>query len=1097
MALSIYKSSAGSGKTYTLVSEYLRLLINHPSEFRNILAITFTNKATAEMKNRIVSALARICVGKFPQLEETLLEEVYGGQIKTEKDRESFRKQLRENARQALTNILHSYSEFNVSTIDSFFQQILRNFAKELKLPLRYEIEMDTSYALDEIVGQLMQDVGHDKDLTKWLEDFAFAQVDEDKGWDIAQSITRLGMEIFREEVWDSLTVSDETDTDASVETAEEAEIAPNNSGEEKQDQQEARNLRYTFLKNLIGELWKIKHRFEKEMENFGKDAQVLVAGHNLAETDFKAGTFSFFKKIQAKDYEIGATLQKIIDGNTGEWCSKTSGKKQKIDQLVQEGGLQTLLLETVEYLNTHLQKYHSAAEVLKNIYVYGILHDLKDKLRNYRTDKNLMLISDTNNVLRAVISTEDTPFIYEKVGTVYRHLLIDEFQDTSSYQWFNLLPLVQNALGSNHTVLVVGDVKQSIYRWRGGNLQLLLKGLAKDLQAFYTANVEKELTDNYRSAQNIVSFNNAFFETASELLVASIAHVSGQKQLKRAYSSVKQGIKRNVGGYVKVDLFLDNNKDADIGSWKQQARNQLLQTINELETRQCPLRNMAVLVRSNTEGAEIAQFLSANNKRVVSSESLLLKNSVKVQLLIAVLHYLANPNNTIAKTEILVNYLALHKPGETLNHSIFSDHQDRSDHPLFNQILPPDFMQKTAEMVKKPLYETIELLLQLLALHQPPDAYIQRFQDLILEFSRTKSADILHFLEWWQENKERDKTSIIVPEGENAITIMTIHKAKGLEFPVVFVPYAEWTMKPKEVFLWTKTDEAPFNRLGAIPLQWTASLERTYFTEDYTAELIHSYLDNLNLLYVALTRPTEELYLFSKVSKNMDGNVDSIYKLLYQTLGNFTLSPLFNPDTFTFECGQPTDWTTLNIKESDQIVQLTQYLSNDYRSKITLRSDSERYFTLFDNAQAEALKLGQKIHSVLEKLNSPNDIDKVIRKLQIQGLLTAKDEGLIKQRLKQIFDLPQVQNWFDPKWEVFSERTLLCDSLRQIPDRVIVQNNEAIIIDYKTGKREVKHHRQLQRYAKWLAEMGYKVVGQYLLYILENGAEIVEGREV
>jgi ATP-dependent helicase/nuclease subunit A len=313
MALSIYKSSAGSGKTYTLVSEYLRLLINHPSEFRNILAITFTNKATAEMRNRIVSALARICVGKFPQLEETLLEEVYGGQIKTEKDRESFRKQLRENARQALTNILHSYSEFNVSTIDSFFQQILRNFAKELKLPLRYEIEMDTSYALDEIVGQLMQDVGHDKDLTKWLEDFAFAQVDEDKGWDIAQSITRLGMEIFREEVWDSLTVSDETDTDASVETAEEAEIAPNNSGEEKQDQQEARNLRYTFLKNLIGELWKIKHRFEKEMENFGKDAQVLVAGHNLAETDFKAGTFSFFKKIQAKDYEIGAHCYKKL----------------------------------------------------------------------------------------------------------------------------------------------------------------------------------------------------------------------------------------------------------------------------------------------------------------------------------------------------------------------------------------------------------------------------------------------------------------------------------------------------------------------------------------------------------------------------------------------------------------------------------------------------------------------------------------------------------------------------------------------------------------------------------------------------------------
>ncbi|QQS29875.1 MAG: UvrD-helicase domain-containing protein [Sphingobacteriales bacterium] len=1088
MPITVYKSSAGSGKTYTLVSEYLRLLIHQPSEFRNILAITFTNKATAEMKSRIVSALAKVSRGEFADLEEKLLQEVYGGQIKTEEDIQFYRSVLRENARKALTNILHSYSEFNVSTIDSFFQQILRNFSKELKLPMRYEIEMDTAYALDELVTQLMQDVGHDKELTKWLEEFAFSQVDEDKGWDIAQSITHLGMEIFREEVWANLNLTDSDNEGMTVDTDAE------NGEKTEQESRELRNVHYAFLKNLIGELWKIKQHFEQKMDAFGKEAQELAAGYNLSEKDFKTGTFAFFKKIRLREFETGVTLQKIIEGNTSEWTVKTSANKQKVEQLVNQGGLQTLLLETVDYMNTHFRTYRSAIEVLKNIYVYGILHDLKAKLRTYRSEKNLMLVSDTNNVLRAIISHEDdAPFIYEKVGTVYKHLLIDEFQDTSNFQWDNLLPLVKNSLGNNDTVLIVGDVKQSIYRWRGGDSKQLLYGLKTALGLFFTEKTEKELAYNYRSAQNIVTFNNAFFETAVQLLTGAESQVSDQNLLKNAYASVSQGIKRTSAGYVKAEFCSANSGNDDEGSWKQISLKKLLNTINELESRQCPWRNMAVLVRSNAEGSEIARFLSANDKRVVSSESLLLKGSVKVQLLISVLHYLANPNNDIAKTEILVNYLAIHHPDISLTDEVFSDHLKDGKESLFDRILQPTgFKQKTEELVKKPLYETVELLLKVLNLDLLPDAYIQRFQDLILEFSRTKSADIFHFLEWWQENKERDKTSIIVPEGENAITIMTIHKAKGLEFPVVFVPYADWNMKPKDVFLWTKLDMPPFDSLGTIPMQWTSALEKTHFAEYYATELINSYLDNLNLLYVALTRPTEELYLFSKTAKNMDNKVDGIYKLLYNTFANFALSNDFNPDTLIFEFGQPTDWTKISANKQEEIVPLTRYLTNEYHSKITLRSDSKRFFTLFDNTKSKAIKLGQKIHRLLEKLNSPNDIDKEFRKLQVQGLLSAEDEVPVKERLKKIFAIPQVKDWFDAQWEVFSERSLLCDELRRIPDRVIVKNKEAIVIDYKTGTPHQKHHQQLKGYVQWLQDMGYTVTGQYLLYIFENEAEVV-----
>lgn len=1095
MPLIVYKSSAGSGKTYTLVREYVRLLIQNPSAFRNILAITFTNKATAEMKSRIVSALTRLSAGNFKDYEAYLIKELYNDYRHTEADREKYILQIRANARKALQNILHNYSEFSVSTIDSFFQKILRSFTKELKLPMRYELEMDTEYALDEIVMQLMQEVGHDKELTKWLEDFTFARIEEDKGWDITQTITDLGKEIFKEEVWEFLTKNEANDVPPN-----DAQPGPANPDEEENQPDNGaaslkRRQRYKQLKHLILEIEKLKYSFETQMAAFGKQTLELIAGHGLQITDFKDGTASFFDKIADKNFsEPGKTLQSIAEGKTNNWRTQNSQKKEKIDQLVHNGGLQTLLIETLNYYNQHLPAYQSAAEVLKNVYVYAVLHDLKDKLLSYRTEKSLMLISDTNNVLREIISNENAPFVYEKVGTVYNHMLIDEFQDTSAYQWQNLLPLVFNSLGAANTVLIVGDVKQSIYRWRGGNLQLLLKQIKKDLREFYTEKTEKELTDNYRSAKNIINFNNAFFETVPQLLASE----EGQKQLHRAYASVTQGIVRQEKGYVSVKLIADQKADGKTIGWKEQARIELVEKINNLKAQHCQLHNMAILVRTNAQGSEIAQFLNEHNIPVISSESLLLKSSVKVQLLIAALHYMANTKNSIAKTEILVNYLAIHRPEYKPDHLVFTDHLNKSENgnPMFTQILPPDFETNLQRFAQKPLYECVEMLLQQLQLNTQPDAYVQRFQDLILEFTRTKSADVGHFLEWWQENKDRDKTSVIVPEGENAVTVMTIHKAKGLEFPVVFIPYADWSMKPDiKTILWTQTDAEPFNQLGAIPLFWSLKLQNTVFEAKAKSENLKSFLDNLNLLYVAFTRPTQELYIFSKqVKKQNNPEIpESINQLLWNALNSFAHSQQFNPDEGTFEYGQPTNWALMEQKSTQTMQKLTTYLSNDYRSKITLRSDSERFFMLFDNAASEPIKLGQKIHAVLEKLIGPQDVDKVIRKLQIKGLLTAADEQPIKQRLAQIFALPQVQEWFSPQWEVLAERTLLCNNQQRIPDRVIIHHNRAIIIDYKTGKPDAKHHRQLHTYARWIEDMGYTINGKYLLYLYETGAEVVE----
>lgn len=1057
------------------------------------------------MKNRIVSALARISAGSFETLESELTELVYGEHITTHTHRQQYREQVRVNARLALTNILHSYTEFSVSTIDSFFQRILRNFAKELKLPMRYEIEMDTAYALEEIMVHLLQDVGHDKELTQWLENFTFAQLDEDKGWDITPNITRLGMELFKDEIWQNLIMQANDNTLSAQENTHTANANHHTQTPAPDDQPEATaaaNQRYRWLKELVNQLWQKKRSFEQQINHFVQQAQSLIAGYGLTATDFKAGTFSFFTKLTEKNYAVqGASLLKILDGNTEEWRAKTSAKKEKIDQLVNQGGLQTLLLETIDFIRKELPFYQSATEVIKNIYAYGILHNLKDKLKDYRTEKNLMLISDTNNLLQAVIAADgDTPFVFEKVGAVYKHLLIDEFQDTANFQWQNLKPLVFNALGSGNAVLVVGDVKQSIYRWRGGNLNLLLQGLKDDLSAFFSAHTEQELKDNYRSAEHIVTFNNHFFAEATRLMANTLftTNPNAQKQLLRAYATVQQGIKRHTNGYVQVNFFANDNNDPESGKWKQQAMEAMLHTIQDLEAQKCSLKNIAVLVRTNTEGADIAQFLTRNEVKVVSSESLLLKNSVKVQLLIAVLHYLANPNNAIAQAEMLLNYLAVHHPHFDINHAVFAHrhYTEQDANNPFTQILPPQLLQDAPQLIKKPLYETIETLLQILNLCQPPDAYIQRFQDLILDFSRTNSADILHFLEWWQENKERDKTSIIVPEGENAVTIMTIHKAKGLEFPVVITPFAEWDMKPgKDLILWAASNHEPFNQMGVVPVKFSSALQNTHFAYLYHKELLHSYMDNLNLLYVAFTRPTEELYVCTKFAAKPNADeVDGIYKLLFSTLSQFPLTQHFDPDAGVFAYGERVNWEKFAHHTTPcSITPLNQYLSHHYEPKITLRTDSKRYFTLFDHATAEPLKLGQKIHSVLERVVQPADVDKVIRKLQIQGLLTAADEKPIKHRINQIFQLPQVQNWFSPHWEVMAERTILIDQKNHRPDRVLLHQNQAVVIDYKTGDQKPQHLKQVNAYAYFLTQMGYEVAGKYLLYIAELGAEVVE----
>lgn len=1080
MPLTIYKSSAGSGKTYTLVKEYVTLLIRRPNEFRNILAITFTNKATDEMKGRIIEALALLANGEMESLAKQLA--IENPEIKA--------KYIPERAKTALQNILHSYSEFSVSTIDSFFQRILRVFAKELKLPLRYEVEMDRAFVLDQITAHLMLDIGEIAGLTNWLEDFAFSQIEEDKGWNIERNIRELGNQIFKEEVWQRLIEDDlkNENENTSNEIVTTSVPPPPPIKEGKKSKKELRELRYKSLKKIINELWGIKKGFEKKLADWGKEAMELIQGYGLEVADFKTGTATFFEKIQTGEYKWGATLEKIFQGNTNAWRTKTAKKGNVIDQVVQNG-LQDILVETNNYYNDNLIRYNSASEVLKNIYVYGILNDLKDKLRDYRTDNNMMLISDTNNILKAAISDDDTPFVFEKAGVVFKHILIDEFQDTSDYQWANLKPLVVNSLSDGNFSLAVGDIKQSIYRWRGGNMKLLMTGIKEALYAFMEENSVQNLSHNWRSKEQVVAFNNSFFAAAVEVMTSNM-QIPEARQLVEAYESVKQNIQHEGGGVVKA-FFLES------GNWKESAGDQMLELIGKLQEEGKPLRDIAILVRTNLEGSDIAELLAGAGIKVISSESLLLRNSPKVLLLISILRYLSDHRNVIAKTEILVHWLQVSGKSGDIDHSIYTDHQEEEVENLFQKLLPERFHDEIGNLIKKPLYELIELLIEVLQLNNTADAYIQRFQDLVLEHNSTKSADVNHFLEWWKDHEDSDKTSIIVPKGEDAVTIITIHKAKGLEFPIVLMPYCDWSLTPKlSSIIWTESDEPPFDKMGPLPLKFSRKMQDSYFRADYEKELLLTYIDNLNVLYVAFTRPVDRLYVFTRKMSRKNSSLNSVHQLLSLTLQSdgFEYHNNFDLETQTFalpleEEEIETVLSADSHKEKEErgaVNALTTYLCNDYQNKITIRSDSERFFLLFDNEKSDAIKMGQKIHTVLEKMVFAKDLDKVVRQLQIQGILQAEDIPFIEQRIEKTFQHPKVQSWFNTDWEVLAERRLLRNRQIYIPDRVLLKDNQAIVIDYKTGQPESKHKKQVNRYASILEGMGYQVKEKYLLYVGE-----------
>jgi ATP-dependent helicase/nuclease subunit A len=1023
--LILYKASAGSGKTYTLAKEYLKIIAVNPYEYRKILAVTFTRKATEEMKSRIIEYLTRLEQqdAGLSALRNSILDEVLldkGIDI-----REIFDA----NISKALQLILHDYSNFNISTIDSFFQGIIRSFARELDLPVGMEVELDVDSVIDHAVQQVLKAYKSEKDtFSGWLEEYVFDLIEEDKSWKIERNITQLARQLIKEEYHHHITANEAS---FDMETY-------------KKVLTELKQLIYTYRKKLT----ELTEQVEEKITRNNLDLNLFFQGNKSVQ--------SFIKKTRHFAPEVNAYLQKMLDGEPV--YSKTKIKDATTIQELESAWNNYIcpyVTDVLDWKAQHHAKYVSALLVMKQIYSLALLANINNRIKQYKADENLILISDTNHIVSLIARHEEVPFIFEKSANFLKYILIDEFQDTSSLQWNGMLPLLLELLQQvDGLVLIVGDPKQSIYRWRGGKMELIADGIAPDLTYHWDTRKDRPLLENYRSAPEIVRFNNALFES-----VRNTAEFKNPMYYN-VLSDIKQTEKRiGLSGYVQCK-WLEKVKGAE----EDLHLIELTNIIRSLEGRKS-YGEIAILTRSNTDGALVANYLQQQHIPVVSAESLLLEHQHSVKLLIAAMQYIVNPDEIFYALKLNYQLAVFRQQDEPER---FLQRQEKD--PYFFETEVPFLAKNTMRHLSSvSVLELVFLLIKNLKLDVHTDNYLWRFQDVVLKHSQQQSHSVSEFLEFWEEQKE--KLSILPPDGMNAVKIYTIHKSKGLQFPVVILPYADWSLKPKhDSTIWVQSSEPPFDQLKAIPVEMNSSMEESLFADYYHTEMEASYVDNINLLYVACTRAEEQLYILCNSTKaNKAEKPNTAGKLLKSVLSAIELSGSeWHEETFSYGIISE---ETASVTEHTAIHAIVPGNYADFRESIELSIPKE-----FSEAQVK----GTLLHDILSGIEHPAQLEKAVHTY----VKDAAEAAPYLEAGRRVIRCFEQQQWFAPEWKHLSERGVRYKEEVLRPDKVLLSGQECIIIDYKTGAKEKGHINQVRQYMEAFKSLRTQEVSGYLLYI-------------
>ncbi len=1026
--LTIYNASAGSGKTYTLVKSYLLVLLQskNPEAFKRILAITFTNKAVAEMKTRIIEAL-KVFSESNTTNDNTLFFDICK-ELNLEPSVISHKSKL------ILSSILHNYAAFDISTIDGFTHRIIRTFAYDLNLPLNFEVELDQENLLNQAVDSLIAKAGTNKPLTDVLVDFAIEKADDDKSWDLSFDFNKIAKLLVNE------------NDIAHIETLKDKTLAD-----------------FSRLKQQLKSELK---QTETTIIDIAQNTLDLIAEAGLEHKDFSSGYLpKYFVNLQSKKFNVSfdAKWQEAIETN----CLYPKRVSATIAETI--NALQPQIATAFNLSKKAVFHLKFLKAFYKNTTPLSVLNAINNELNTIKANENKMLVSEFNTLISKTIKNQPTPFIYERLGEKFNHFFIDEFQDTSVMQWENLIPLVGNSLATKKgTAMLVGDAKQAIYRWRGGKAEQFI-GLCHNDNPFPVAKFVDNLPTNFRSYKEIVSFNNRFFKF--------LAQVTFSNQLyKNIYENAAQDINKKENGYVEIS-FLDISPNDDRDQLYCQA---VLNTINTCKSNGIALSDICILVRKKAEGVAIAKYLSNNDIAIISSETLLVANAPEVIFVNNLLHLIVQPQNTEIKIAVL-NYLTTLLDIEN-KHAFFSQQLNTSLSCFFNNLQQYNIVIAHETLLHLPLYDLAETLVRAFKLVKTSNAYIQFYLDFVLDFSNKKGSTITGFLDYFA--KKKDSLSIVSPQGLQAVQIMTIHKSKGLEFPVVVFPYADLDIyKEKEPKEWFPLNSEIYKGFSTTLLNFNKDFE--YFGNTglniYNTHRAEQELDNINLLYVALTRPVEQLYIITKKSALSKNNIKTYADLFTSYLQK---QQLWNEQQLIYAFGSPELQGKRKHDLSKTVIQ-SEFISTakqDHNIHVVTKSGM-----LWDTPQEEAIEKGNLIHAIMAKVMCKTDIALVVTEFEQNNIITPEQGKTLSNLIRSIVNHPDLHVFFNTNNTIFTERDIIAsDGKIYRPDRISIntKNNEVYLLDYKTGAENPTHKKQLLLYQTILQDMGYKVTHKALVYI-------------
>ena len=1079
-ALTVYKASAGSGKTFTLASEYITLVVKNPQDYRSILAVTFTNKATQEMKTRILSQLYGIA-HSLPD-SEAYYEQV---RMKT-----GFSEQtIRENAAKALSLLTHHYNEFRVQTIDAFFQSVLRNLARELNLTANLRVDLNDEQVEAQAVDELINSLEEGEEVLNWIRDYIDKNIEDDKGWNVISQIKDFGKNIFKDFYKDHKTELDNRFSDES------------------------------FFNDFITDLRERRTRILNRLNEHAKQMYKKIRDANLDNPNlFNRGAKGLLPHIikltkgTPSNDDTPKYVQSCID-SADKWpASKCPAKERAAIIELASASLCSDLKILNDYRIKDWREYQSCNLTLKHLSQLRLLHAISEAVDEINKDTNRFMLSNTQSLLCTLMKDSDTPFVFEKMGAYLKHIMIDEFQDTSTIQWNNFRKLLDNCMAQvdSHN-LIVGDVKQSIYRWRQGDWKLL-----NNIEHEFTKEQIKiePLDTNYRSEENIIRFNNAFFKQAVLQTVNELEseEIQGATELVEAYKEIEQKPRKDNGkGCVRIKLFRYDSKNAS--DYKQKILNELIENIRQLLDQGYMQKDIAILARSKTVIPDIVDSFQNidTNVSLVSDEAFRLDASLAVNVIIEALRLLTHPHDKLTESKLVKLYQQqVIKTGKDINDLFVGENSTE-----LKSFLPSGYIDKFESLSRLSLIDLVDEIYSLFSLDslEGQSAYVCTFYDTLNEYLRDHPADIDDFIEEWEDTLSNNT---IQSDEVDGIRLITIHKSKGLEYDNVLIPFCDWELeKTNGITIWCSGDdkEKPYGELPLIPVDYSSKMLGTVFEDDYKEEHLQNTVDNMNLLYVAFTRAGKNLFITGKKYKGKtSGKSERSYIIQYvieelaKELPGAIIDDAGENGPISFEFG-----TLSNCEERVEKGKATENpfeLSpkthklkiETFPHPVSFRQSNKSHDFIkgedIDPSDARRyIKVGNVLHQLFSTILTEADIEPRLKELEQAGIIYNDDitSRELQNKISCALSNEKVKNWFSPRWKLFNECTILDydketgDVYVHRPDRVMTDGKEMIIVDFKFGKPRDEYHEQVQRYMRLLMRMGYKQVSGYIWYVLRN----------